>query len=100
MNKKRKLLNITIVLFMVLSLSLSIGNTLAYWQGDVVGDSDTATAMVDTGEWNQAFPWDPNKTYTVGDRVTNNGVTYEAKKDAPTREPGVTGGWKSEWIQQ
>lgn len=97
MNKKRKLLNITIVLFMVLSLSLSIGHTLAYWQGDVVGDFDTATATVDTGEWNQAFPYDPNTTYLTGDRVTNNGFIYEAKRDNPTREPGVDGGWNRGW---
>ncbi len=99
MNIKRKLLNVTIILFMVLSLSLSIGHTLAYWQGNVVGDSDTATATIDTGEWNQAFPWDPNETYLKDDRVTNNGFIYEAKRNNPEREPGVAKGWNRDWTE-
>ncbi len=36
-------------------------------------------------------------TYVIGDQVTHNGTTYQAKKDNPTKEPGVSGGWASQW---
>ena len=82
--------------FMVLSASFITSDTLAYWV-EVQGNQDTATATVATGNWDQAFPYDANRSYEVGDLVTNNGVTYQAKKSGFLREPGVDNGWKSDW---
>lgn len=98
MHKKRKLLERAILLFMVLSVSLTTSHTLAYWT-EVSGSQTTTSATVTAGQWQQAFPWDANETYLIGDRVTNNGITYEAKRDNPTREPGVDGGWNRDWTQ-
>ena len=97
MRIKHYILTLAIVSLMVLSSLFVVSDSYAYWRGDVIGSSDTATATVTTGEWNQAFEWDPDATYQAGDLVTNNGVTYEAKRDNPTREPGVGGGWRSDW---
>jgi hypothetical protein len=99
MGEKRKILRIAIFVFMVLSLSLTTSQTLAYWAQPPSVVSTTTTGTVTTGTWQQAFPWDINATYVSGDLVTNNGVTYQAKKDFPTREPGVDSGWNSEWTQ-
>ena len=82
--------------FHVFSLSLVTPDSLAYWVS-VTGDTDQVNATVTAGTWDQAFPWDVNETYLIGDVVTNNGVTYKAKKDNPTKEPGVDGGWNSQW---
>ena len=98
MDKKHKILTIAIAIFMVLSLSLTTSKTLAYW-AEAKSASTTTTATVTTGEWSQAFQWDPNATYLEGDLVTNNGITYEAKRDNPTREPGVDSGWNRDWTQ-
>ena len=98
MKIKKNLLTISLAMFMVFSLSFTTSESFAYWTNSVIGDtSDVASASVTTGTWVQAFPWDTNETYSIGDEVTNNGTTYRAKKNNPTREPGVSGGWKSEW---
>ncbi len=91
-------LYLSLAIFMVFSLSLVTPNSFAYWTEGTIGDiSDTASTNVSTGTWTQAFPWDTNATYVTGDLVTNNGTTYQAKKDNPTKEPGVDGGWNSQW---
>ncbi len=98
MNIKKTFLTIAIGIFMVFSLSLTASNSFAYWASSIVGDtSATATANASIGTWDQAFPWDPDETYLIGDLVTNNGSTYKAKKDNPYKEPGVDGGWQSQW---
>ena len=99
MNMKRKTLTFFVLSFMVLLALFITSDTHAYWIGGFAGSSEQASAQVSTGVWNQAFEWDPNATYSIGDRVINNGVTYEARRDNPTREPGVGGGWRSEWTQ-
>ena len=99
MSIKRRMLSFFLLTFMVISSLLVIGESYAYWMGGAAGASDNATINITTGEWNQAFEWDPNATYSTGDRVINNGITYEARRDNPTREPGVGGGWRSEWTQ-
>ena len=101
MNKKRKLLQKAILLFMVLSVPLTTSQTFAYWSDFEVAEPlpYTTTTTFTVGEWEQVLQWDPNATYLTGDQVTNNGITYQAKKDNPTREPGVGGGWNSEWTQ-
>jgi hypothetical protein len=50
------------------------------------------------GDWLAIPQWEAGVTYLIGDRVVNNGSIYEAKKDNPNKEPGVDGGWNSEWI--
>jgi heme-binding NEAT domain protein len=97
MSEKRKILRIAIFVFMVLSISLTTSQTLAYWAQPPSIVSTTTTGTVTTGTWEQAFPYDPNATYLDGDLVTNNGVTYSAKGDFPTKEPGVDNGWNSDW---
>ncbi|MFW6319264.1 MAG: hypothetical protein ACOC1L_03680, partial [Bacillota bacterium] len=65
MNKKRKILRITITVFMVLSLSLTTSKTLAYWANDIgLPSNTTSVAIVTTGAWSQAFPYDSNCTYS------------------------------------
>lgn len=99
MRMKRTLLIVSIATLMVLSSLFLVNETYAYWRNDVLGASDAATATVATGEWDQIFQWDPNATYLTGDVVENNGVFYEAKRDNPTREPGVDRGWNRGWTQ-
>ncbi len=97
MKKKYNMLKVAIMIFVVLSTSFVTSETLAYWV-DVQGAQNSTTATVTTGEWDQAFPYDANTSYQVGDLVTNNGVTYEAKKSGTLREPGVGGGgWNRDW---
>ena len=98
MNKKRIIFRIAITVFMVFSLLLSTSQTLAYWVNPQPATT-TTTGTVLTGEWQQAFPYDPNYSYQVGDVVTNNGLTYEAKKSGLLREPGVDNGWNRDWTQ-
>lgn len=96
MDKKRKILTLAIAIFMVLSFSLTTSKTFAYW-AMVASTTTHSTPMLTTGSWPQVFEWDPNATYLEGDLVTNNGVIYEAKRDNPTREPGVDKGWNRDW---
>lgn len=97
MKLKKTFLALTIVIFMVFSLSFATSDSLAYWATSVNGNNNTDIATVTIGTWAQAFPWDTNETYVIGDLVTNNGTTYRAKKDNPTKEPGVSSGWASQW---
>ena len=98
MKIKKKLLSLSLAIFMVFSLSFTTSESFAFWATGTTGDiSDVALTSVTTGTWDQGFPWDINATYVIGDLVTNNGITYRAKKDNPTKEPGVDGGWSSQW---
>ena len=93
----KKILIYPIMCLMVLSTFYHTSQTYAYWS--TINLSDTISETVEIGEWTVILQWDPNKTYVIGDRVINNGITYEAKKNNPTREPGVSSGWNSEWTQ-
>ncbi|KFZ27187.1 MAG: Carbohydrate binding domain protein [Candidatus Izimaplasma bacterium HR2] len=97
MNIKKIFLSISLATFMVFSLSFTTDESFAYWTAGFLGDSETTAPTVATGTWTQAFPWDANATYVIGNLVTNNGTTYQAKKDNPTKEPGVDKGWASQW---
>lgn len=98
MRIKRKLLTFSIATLMIMSSLFVVSSSYAYWQGDVIGSSDTATATVATGEWNQPFQWDPNRTYDIGDKVIgDDGTEYIATKQDPNREPGVDKGWQGRW---
>ena len=97
MNIKKIFLKITIAIFMVFSLSLATTESFAYWTSGLIGASENSEQSVTVGTWTQAFPWDSGTSYLTGDQVTNNGTTYQAKKDNPTKEPGVDGGWSSQW---
>ena len=98
MKIKKAVLTIAIGIFMVFSLSLVTSQTYAYWVSSITGNNDTVSPTATIGTWTQIFPWDANATYAVGDQVTNNGTTYQAKKANPTKEPGVDGGWNSQWL--
>lgn len=91
----KKILIYSLMCLMVFSTFYHTSQTYAYWSD--INLSDTISENVEIGEWTVIFQWDPNKTYVTGDLVINNGITYQAKKNNPTREPGVTGGWKSDW---
>ncbi len=97
MKRKKQLLILTMTVFMVLSFSLMISDTLAYWRGPVLGSETQAVGTIQTGIWNQAFEWDPSADYLEGDIVINNGVRYRATRDNPDREPGVDSGWRGRW---
>ena len=99
MSIKRIIPTITMMLFMVFALSQVTESTFAYWASSITGDNDTATANVTMGDWQTIPAWDSQSTYLTGDQVQHNGTVYEAKKDNPTKEPGVSGGWKSEWLE-
>ncbi|MDA3931576.1 MAG: SipW-dependent-type signal peptide-containing protein [Tenericutes bacterium] len=91
MNRKRNILRIAIFVFMAISLSLTTGQTLAYWS-DVTDVSELTTTAVATGTWQQVFPWDINATYAIGDLVTYNGITYQSQRDNNIgNEPGTQG---------
>lgn len=98
MKKKRKILRIAILAFMVISLSLTTSHTLAYWsEGNSV--KDTITTNVVTGTWEQAFPYDSNyNDYEAGDLVTYNGRTYRALSGlANSLTPGSGWFWWLGW---
>ena len=97
MNIKKTFLKISIAIFMVFSLSLVTTESFAYWASSVTGNNNSTTATVTIGTWTQVYPWDSGTSYLTGDQVTHNGTTYQAKKDNPTKEPGVDGGWTSQW---
>lgn len=97
MKKKYNILKAAIMIFVVLSTSLVTSETLAFW-ANVQGAQDSATATVATGDWDQAFSYDANYSYQVGDLVINNGVIYEATKSGFLLEPTGGGGkWNSQW---
>ena len=97
MNIKKISLYISLAIFMVFSLLFATSDSLAYWRIGIDDTNGISTATVNTGTWTQVYPWDAVTAYITGDQVTHNGVTYQAKKDNPTKEPGVTSGWTSEW---
>ncbi len=99
MRLKRKLLTISMIFLMVFSLSQFVDSTYAYWASGISTSSNTTTRTISTGTWTFTTPYDPNTSYNIGDIVTNNGITYEAKKSGLLREPGVEGGWARDWTQ-
>ena len=101
MDKKRKILKLAIFVFMILSISLTTSQTLAYWANNVSDASETTTVIVDTGDWEQVFPYDPNyNNYVAGDLVSYNGNTYEARNDyANSFTPGSGWFWWIGWTQ-
>jgi len=78
--KKLKTFKIRHLFVIVIVLTLIVTNdSLAYWASSiVVPNSVDSSVTINIGEWNQAFPYDNNTTYEVGDLVIFNGVTYEA----------------------
>lgn len=99
MKINKLILKVSIISLMVFSPMIVTDESHAYWAGAINDSANSAIGTVTTGTWEQIFQWDPNKTYSAGDLVTNNGNTYEAKRDNPTREPGVGGGWQRDWTQ-
>jgi len=98
MNIKKTFLALAITIFMVFSLSLTISESFAYWSSGLGADSAVnSDVTVTVGTWTFVAPWDSGTSYAIGDQVTHNGTTYQAKKNNPTKEPGVSSGWKSEW---
>ncbi|MFW6298248.1 MAG: carbohydrate-binding protein [Bacillota bacterium] len=92
-------LSVFFVLTLMVSSSLFVmSGSHAFWRGEVIGSNTTASAMMETGEWDQVFQWDPGASYSEGDTVENNGQLYEAKRDNPNREPGVDKGWNKYWF--
>ena len=87
---------LSLAIFMVFSLSLVTPDSFAYWANVIESPTETITVTTTTGDWDQAFPWDSNIIYSKGDLVTNNGVTYKAKRNNPSSEPGV-GKWNKDW---
>ena len=41
--------------------------------------------------------WVIDRSYEVGNAVSNNGVVYRCVVAASTKQPGVTSGWQSDW---
>ncbi len=97
MNIKKLALILSLSFLMVSSLSLVNDKTYAYWATNIdVPSIANSVGTINVGAWYPA--WDPNATYLLGDRVEHNGNVYEAKKDNPTKEPGVDSGWQSSWV--
>jgi chitodextrinase len=100
MNIKKVFLAATVMIFMVFAISSVTEYSYAYWASNLSAPPDAnAAGNVTIGSYIIILPWDSGTTYSLGDRVTNNGTTYEAKKNNPTKEPGVATGWKSDWVE-
>ena len=98
MNFKKIAFILSISMFMVSTLSIVSDQTYAYWATNVdVPSVETTVGTISVGDWGIYPLWDSTATYSIGDRVENNGYIYEAKKNNPTREPGVDRGWNSQW---
>lgn len=100
MSTLRNLLKISILTLVVFSALSQVNDSYAYWASNITQASpDTVSNnTVTVGTWTAILPWDPATTYVIGDRVISAGSIYEAKKDNPTKEPGVDGGWNSQWL--
>jgi hypothetical protein len=98
MRVKTTLLRLAILSLVVVTAIFATSNTYAYWTSGITGDTASDASTVTIGTWNFIPQWDPNATYYLGDRVVNNGDIYEAKRDFPDREPGVSGGWNRDWF--
>ena len=99
MKIKRTILYIAMITFMVFAVSGITETTYAYWASTVSGANNTDNSSVTIGTWTTLEQWDPAGTYLTGDQVINNGIIYQAKKDNPTKEPGVDSGWTSQWLE-
>jgi hypothetical protein len=95
---KRLALKIAVITFMVFAVSSVTEYSFAYWASNVVPPpTTTTTGDVGVGIFDYYELWSINGVYLIGDQVKNNGVIYQAKKNNPTKEPGVDGGWNSQW---
>lgn len=97
MKTLKRLLILSVVSLFLLASSFATSESYAYWVSTVnpaTGDSSTTVVL---GSWIQA--WSATESYLTGDQVTHNGLTYQAKKDNPTKEPGVDNAWTSQWTQ-
>ena len=99
MSKLYRALRIAILSLVVFSALSGVSESYAYWASSIAGDADTVVASVSMGTWTFYEPWSSSGSYLIGDQVQHNGVIYEAKKDNPTKEPGVSGGWTSQWTE-
>ena len=100
MELKRMIKTAAVMIIMVFAVSNITEYSYAYWATNVTVPADDSTVGdVGVGTWTMLTQWDANATYSIGDRVSNNGIIYEAKKNNPTKQPGVDTGWNSEWIQ-
>ncbi len=98
MDIKRLALRITVIIIMVFAVSSVTEYSYAYWASNVTVPSNINTeGDVSVGIFDYYEPWASDGVYVTGDQVTHNGVIYQAKKDNPTKEPGVDGGWSSQW---
>lgn len=98
MSNLQKYLRIAILSLVVFSSLSVVSDSYAYWASNITGDATVDNATLTMGTWAAILQWDPAATYVIGDQVINNNTIYEAKKNNPSREPGVDGGWNSEWI--
>lgn len=95
---KRLAVKIAVITLMVFAVSSVTEYSYAYWASNVLPPTDINTVgTVSVGTYNYIEAWTIDGVYIIGDQVSNNGVIYQAKKDAPTKEPGVDGGWSSQW---
>lgn len=100
MNLKKTIKMTSMILFMVFAISSVTEYSFAYWASNVTPPTNTSTeGVASIGAWQTVPQWTAGTTYVIGDRVVNNGIIYEAKKNNPTRQPGVDSGWNSEWLQ-
>ncbi len=98
MNIKRSAFRIAVIIIMGFSISSVIEYSYAYWASNVLPPTNTPTeGNVSVGTYTYYEPWTSDGVYVIGDQVTHNGVIYQAKKNNPTKEPGVDGGWNSQW---
>jgi len=91
----KRLLILSVVSLLFLASSFATSESYAYWASSVDNANNNTAVTGTIGTWIQS--WSSSETYVVGDQVTNNGTTYQAKKDNPTKEPGVDNGWSSQW---
>ena len=95
---KRLAVKIAVITFMVFAVSSVTEYSYAYWASNIVAPADIDTVgTVSVGTYNYIEPWTIDGVYLIGDQVSNNGVIYQAKKDAPNKEPGIDSGWSSQW---
>jgi hypothetical protein len=99
MRRLYKTLRIAILSLVVFSALSVASESYAYWASSITGNNAVDTATVTMGTWQTIPQWDPAGTYLTGDQVVNNGFIYQAKKDNPTKQPGVDNGWTSQWTE-
>lgn len=98
MNLKHLALKIAVITIMVFAVSSVTEYSYAYWASNVTAPSNINTVGdVGVGIFDYYELWTIDGVYLTGDQISHNGVIYQAKKDNPTKEPGVDSGWTSQW---